>query len=73
MDRKPINTDIARRVSSTIISVGSDVRSVAQAADMTDLELSSRLSGSVEFQLDELVRVGGFLRVPVTRFFKEAA
>jgi hypothetical protein len=73
MDRKPINIDIARRVSSAIISVGSDVHSVAQAADMTDLELSSRLSGSVEFQLDELVRVGGFLRTPVTNFFKEAA
>lgn len=73
MDRKPINIDIARRVSSAIISVGSDVRSVAQAVDMTDLELNSRLSGSVEFQLDELVRVGGFLRVPVTHFFKEAA
>lgn len=52
---------------------GSDVRSVSQAADITIPEFEDRLSGRVDFELDELVRVGGFLHVPVTRFMEVAA
>lgn len=73
MDRNQINTDIARRVSLAISEAGSDVHSVAQAADITISDLNDRLSGRVEFMVDELVHVGGFLHVPVTRFIKEAA
>lgn len=73
MDRNLINFDIARRVTLAISEAGSDVASVAQAADITTSGLNDRLNGRVEFQPDELVRVGGFLHVPATRFMKEAA
>lgn len=52
---------------------GSDVLSVSQAADITTSQLEERLSGRIDFQLDELVRVGGFLHIPVTYFMEEAA
>lgn len=73
MDRNLINSDIARRVILAMREAGSDVHSVAQAADITTPELQDRLAGRSDFQPDELVRVGGFLRTPVSRFFKEAA
>lgn len=73
MDRNLINFDIARRVILAIREAGSDASSVAQAADITTSELEDRLSGRVEFQLDELVRVGGFLRIPASQIMKEAA
>lgn len=52
---------------------GVDVHSVAQAADITTPDLEDRLAGRVEFEIGELVHVGGFLRIPVTRFIEEAA
>lgn len=64
---------VARRVSLAVSEAGSDVHSVAQAADITTSELEDRLRGRVDFQLDELVRVGGFLRIPVSQFLEEAA
>jgi len=73
MDRNFLNLDIARRVVLAIREAGSDVHSVAQAADITDSDLKDRLEGRVDFQVDELVRVGGFLRIPVTRFLEVAA
>lgn len=73
MNRNLITFDIARRVNLAISEAGSDVHSVAQAADITTHELEDRLSGRVEFQPDELVRVGGFLRIPATRFMEVAA
>ena len=73
MDRNQITLAIARRVNLAISEAGSDVHSVAHAVDITAPELEDRLSGRVDFQLEELVRVGGFLRTPVTRFMEEAA
>lgn len=64
---------VARRVALAIREAGSDVRSVAQAADITTSDLEDRLNGRVDFQIDELVRVGGFLHVPATGFIEEAA
>ena len=64
---------VARRVSLAIREAGYDAPSVAQAADITTSELEDRLTGRVDFQLDELVHVGGFLRIPFARFFEEAA
>lgn len=73
MDRNQITLAIARRVNLAISEAGSDVHSVAQAADITTPEFQDRLSGRVDFELGLLVRVGGFLHVPVTHFTKEAA
>ena len=73
MDRNRITLAIARRVNLAIREAGYDAHSVAQAADITTSELEDRLSGRVDFQLGELVRVGGFLRTPAHRFMEEAA
>lgn len=72
MDRNSITSTLARRVSLAIREAGADVRIVARAADITTSELEDRLSGRVEFQLGELADVGGFLRIPVTRFMEAA-
>ena len=60
-------------MSLAISEAGSDAVSVAQAADIATSGLNDRLNGRVEFQPDELVRVGGFLRIPVSQLIKEAA
>lgn len=73
MDRLNTGIGIARRVSLAISEAGFDVLSVSRAADMTTDQMNDRLSGRVEFDLVELVRVGGFLHVPVSQFMKEAA
>lgn len=73
MDRLQIEIAIARRVNLAISEAGYDVHTVAQAADITPVELDDRLHGRAEFKLDELVRVGGFLRIPATRFLEVAA
>lgn len=73
MDRLHTGIGIARRVNLAMREAGSDVISVSQAADITTVEMEDRLSGRVDFQLDELVRVGGFLHVPVESFMEVAA
>lgn len=72
MDRNSTTTTLARRVSLAIREAGADVRIVAEAADITVTELEDRLSGRVEFQLSEICGVGGFLRIPVSRFMEAA-
>lgn len=73
MDRLQVEIAIARRVNLAISEAGYDVHTVAQAADITAVEMDDRLQGRVDFQLDELVRVGGFLRIPANRFLEVAA
>lgn len=73
MDSFPAGTGIGRRVALAIREAGSDVSSVAQAVDIATSDLEDRLSGRVDFEISELVRVGGFLRVPTPWFFGEAA
>ncbi len=72
MARNRVTASIARRVSSAIEARGLSVHSVAHAADITTPDLLDRLSGRSEFPVDELVRVGGVLRVPVARFLEAA-
>ncbi|MGO3884709.1 MAG: hypothetical protein ACTJHU_00295 [Mycetocola sp.] len=52
---------------------GIDVPIVAEAADMTTSELEDRLFGRTPFDLSELVKVGGFLRIPAYKFLEVAA
>ncbi len=73
MERNRITNLIARRVSAAIIGTGTDIQSVASAADITTPELRDRLNGRVEFGIGELVDVSGFLRVPVNHFIGGAA
>ena len=73
MTKNLAQATIARRVTLAIREAGVDAASVARAADITSSDLSDRLNGRSTFQADELVRVGGFLRIPTTHFIKEAA
>lgn len=73
MTKNLAQATVARRVNLAISEAALDALSVAQAADITTFELEDRLHGRAPFQLDELVRVGGFLRIPVSRFLEEAA
>lgn len=73
MNRNLAKATIARRVNSAIRDAGVDATTVAQAADITTHDLNDRLTGRVDFQIDELVRVGGFLRIPATRFMEVTA
>lgn len=43
---------------------------VAQAADMREEDLDARLTGDASFTVNDLVRVGGFLRVSPARFME---
>lgn len=73
MTKNLAQATVARRVNLAIREAGKDAHSVAQAADITTHELNERLHGRVAFGLEELVRVGGFLRIPATQIIKEAA
>lgn len=73
MTKNLAKATVARRVDLAIREAGVDAASVARAADITTTEMEDRLNARVDFQIDELVRVGGFLRVPVTRFVEVAA
>lgn len=73
MDRNLAKLTIARRVNLAISEAGVGAISVAQAADITTSELEDRLEGRADFLPVELVRVGGFLRIPATRFMEVAA
>lgn len=73
MDRNSTTNLIARRVSEALLASGADLPTLAEAADITTEDLNDRLNGRVEFQVDELVRVGGFLRSPITELLGGAA
>ena len=68
-----MTSQIADRVRLAIAAAGVDEASVAQAADISAADMNERLAGRVEFSVRELRGVGGFLRIPVTRFMEVAA
>lgn len=70
MDRRRLTDRIADNVRSAIDAAGASVPTVAQAADITTVDLIDRLNGRVEFEVDVLAGVGGFLRVPVTQLLE---
>jgi len=59
MERRSVTETISRNIRASINSSNSTVESVAKAAAVT----ASSFDGSRELSLDELVAVGGFLRV----------
>lgn len=73
MTKNLAKATVARRVNLAIREAGVDASSVARAADITTADLEDRLNARVDFQIDELVRVGGFLRLPATQFLEVAA
>ncbi len=65
----------ARRVAANVAAAisGLPLASVAEAADMHEDDLMSRLNGDEDFTVNDRVRVGGFLRSPAARFMEGVA
>lgn len=61
-----------RRVAANVAALTSNhpLTTVAQAADMHEEDLNERLHGDTPFTVNDLVRVGGFLRIPAARFME---
>ena len=61
-----------RRVAANVAALISNhsLTTVAQAADMHEEDLDARLNGDAPFTVNDLVRVGGFLRVSPARFME---
>lgn len=61
-----------RRVAANVATLISPypLTTVAQAADMHEEDLTARLNGDESFTVNDLVRVGGFLRLSPARFME---
>ncbi|RLK47653.1 hypothetical protein [Microbacterium telephonicum] len=61
-----------RRVAANVAALISThpLTTVAQAADMREEDLNARLHGHASFTVNDLVRVGGFLRLPAAQFME---
>ena len=73
MERAALPQRVSQNVSGAITASGLSIPSVAQAADLTVSELTARLTGAADFNITELVQVGGFLRIRPSEFLGEAA
>lgn len=72
MARTHLPSTVAQRVSDAIVRGGVPVSYVAEAADLTIPEFKARLIGDVDFNTQELVRVGGFLHIRPSAFLNGA-
>lgn len=72
MQRTPLARSVAQSVSAAIEAAGVSTSVVAQAADLTVPALEARLVGDVEFNVTDLVKVGGFLRIRPQKFLGAA-
>ena len=72
MQRTPLARSVAQSVSAAIEAAGVSTSVVAQAADLTVPALEARLVGDVEFNVTDLVKVGGFLRIRPQQFLGAA-
>lgn len=61
---------IGERIADVIRDNGSTNTVVAAAADMRPAEFEAALQGQRSFEFEQLVRVGGFLRVRVPDLFE---
>ena len=73
MERRTLANTVAQNVSDAIAAAGVSPSVVAQAADLTVPALKARLVGDVEFNVPELVLVGGFLRIRPSAFLGAVA
>jgi hypothetical protein len=70
--RNPTKTAI-QDIKSRMVVLGATEETVAEAADMNLSDLTARLNEVSEFNVADLVRVGGFLHIPIHHLFTEAA
>lgn len=73
MERRTLAEAAARNVSSAIDAAGLTPAVIAEATDTDPLELERRLSNEAPLDLEDLVKVGGFLHVSPTTFLNGAA
>lgn len=66
MDRRAATDQIAANVRAAVTRVGAPTQSISEATGIPVDDLTSRLSGEEELTVDQLVNVGGFLRVPAS-------
>lgn len=59
-------------VRTAVLSHPASLASIAEAADMPEVDLKSRLSGDEDLTVNDLVRVGGFLRCAPALFLEGA-
>lgn len=64
---------VADNVRSAISSHTAPLAMVAEAADMREVDLIARLNGDADFTVNDLMRVGGFLRTRPAAFMKGAS
>lgn len=60
-------------IKSRMEALGATEETVAEAADMHLSDLTAHLTEVREFNVADLVRVGGFLHIPIHQLFTEAA
>lgn len=60
-------------IKSRMVTIGATEETVAEAADMNLSDLTARLHEVSEFNVADLVHVGGFLHIPIHQLFTEAA
>lgn len=72
MYRRTPDEMIGEQVAEAIRNNGTSITVVAAAADMAPAELEAALTGAQSFEFEQLVHVGGFLRIRVPDLFQEA-
>lgn len=63
-------TEIAKRVTTAIDASGLTPDKVADAADIPSDQFAALLRGELAFTVDQLVNVGGVLRVSPSKFLE---
>lgn len=72
MYRRTPDEMIGNQVAEAIRNNGTSTTVVAAAADMEPAELEAALDGQRSFEFEQLIRVGGFLRIRVPDLFEGA-
>lgn len=73
MHRRSPTSATIQDIKSRMEALGATEETVAEAADMNLSDLTAHLTEAREFNVADLVRVGGFLHIPIHQLFTEAA
>lgn len=73
MSRRTHTAAVIQDIKSRMTAAGADGHKVAEAADITIADLNALLQGEHEFNVAELVTVGGFFAFTPAQLFTEAA
>lgn len=73
MERRTYAESVTANVQAAIDNSGATPAEIAEATDINPSVLEERLANKSPFEIEELVVVGGFLRVSPTQFLGGAA